>query len=172
MSRAARQRLVERVDLGVERLAAATALAGGVVLLAIVALTVTTIAGRNLPGLGPVRGDFELIEMGTAFAVFASLGWCQLRRGHVTVDLLWRRTSSRTKARIDVVVDLAMTLAAALLTWRLVLGMLDRQRFNDTTFILQLPLWWGYAACVAASSVFVLCCAWSIHRSWRTAKGG
>ena len=54
-------------------------------------MTVVSIVGRaSLTWawvLGPVPGDFELVEVGTGFAVFAFLPWCQLKRGHATVDL-------------------------------------------------------------------------------------
>ena len=50
---------------------------GAAVLTALAALTVASIAGRALSGfgLGPVPGDFELVEAGTALAVFAFLPW-------------------------------------------------------------------------------------------------
>ncbi|MFW5679061.1 MAG: TRAP transporter small permease [Pseudomonadota bacterium] len=162
------------LDRRIERLARLMAVAGGGALIAVVVLTVASIVGRRLGsvGLGPIPGDFELVELATAFAVFASLGWCQLRRGHVTVDLCWRRASPRLTAGIDLVADLLMTLGAALLAWRLALGLLDRHRFAETTFVLQIPLWWGYAACLVGAMVFVLACASSVRRDWQRMRQG
>ena len=70
-------------------LARTLALLGGVVLVAMTLVTVVSIIGRAMIsfGFGPVPGDYELIEAGAAFAVFAFLPWCQLMRGHATVDV-------------------------------------------------------------------------------------
>ena len=47
-----------------------SALLGGLVLLALIVLSVVSITGRALVpfGLAPIPGDFELVERGTAFA--------------------------------------------------------------------------------------------------------
>ena len=63
---------------------------GALVLTALATISVLSIVGRAFAfaGLGPIRGDFELVEAGTALAVFCFLPWCHLRRGHATVDML------------------------------------------------------------------------------------
>jgi hypothetical protein len=50
---------------------------GAFVLVLLAAMSVVSIAGRALSGLGlgPVPGDFELVEAGTALAVFCFLPW-------------------------------------------------------------------------------------------------
>ena len=65
-----------------------------------------------------------------------------------------------------------MTVAAAVIVWRLWLGMLDKRLYGETTYILALPLWWGYAASVIGAAVFALVCAWTVWRSLREASGG
>ena len=69
-----------------------SAIVGGVVLCAITLMSVASITGRALigVGLGPVPGDFEMVEVGTALAVFFFLPWCYLKGGHATVDLFYR----------------------------------------------------------------------------------
>ena len=160
-------RFERRVGRGVERLAKALALAGGLALLALIALTVVSIVGRAMSGLGfgPVPGDFELVENGVAFAVFAFLPWCQLRRGHVTVDVFVQRAGPRGLAAFAFLGNVLMTLAALLLAWRLALGLSDRLRYGDTTFILQMPVWWAYAAALAGACAFPLVSAYTAWRS-------
>lgn len=161
---------------GLDRLVGAIAywmaIAGGAVLIALVVVTVVSIAGRSLifAGLAPIPGDFELVEAGTAFAVFAFLGLCQFRRGHVTVDIFLSRAGPRVNAAIDVVANLLMTGAAGVVTWRLWLGMLDKRSYGETTFILQFPLWWGFAASLFGAAVFTLVCAYTVLRSLREIK--
>lgn len=158
-----------RIDRIVERLSAALALAGGAVLVGLTVLTVVSIAGRTINrfGFGPVPGDFEMIEVGAAFAIFAFLPWCQYRRGHVTVDLFLARFGVRTNFVVDVVANLLMTAAAIIIFWRLTLGMLDKLSYGETSFILQFPVWWGYAASMVGAIVFVFVCAFTVWRSLR-----
>jgi len=134
-------------------LARILAILGGLALVAITVLTVVSITGRALIsyGLRPIPGDFELVEALTGFAVFAFLPWCQLNRGHATVDVFTSFLSPRANRVIDVISEVLMTLAIVLITWRLWYGMQDKIRYNEVTFILQFPVWWGYAAALVAA---------------------
>jgi len=165
--------LESRVGENVEVLARWLAILGGVVLAALIVLTVTSITGRALifAGLGPVPGDFELVEVCTAFAVFSFLPWCQYKRGHVTVDIFVSWLSPQKMAFLAMVGNLLLTIVASIIFWRLVLGTLDKQAYNETTFILQFPLWWGYAACLLGGAVFVIVSAYTVWRSFNEMMG-
>lgn len=168
-------------------LARALAILGGAVLVVITAVTVVSIAGRAAVtvaymaspddavfwqwlsagarwlvdrGVGPVTGDFELVEAGTGFAVFAFLPWCQLNRGHATVDLFTSFLPVAANRVIDLISELLMTLVIILIAWRLWAGLMDKVRYGETTFILQFPLWWPFAACMAAACVAVVVSAY------------
>ncbi|EKF41242.1 hypothetical protein NA8A_17153 [Nitratireductor indicus C115] len=136
-------------------LARMLALLGGIVLIAVIIMTVASITGRAFVrfGLGPVPGDFELVQAGVGFAVFAFLPWCQLNRGHATVDILTVFFSRRVNHIIDLVTELLMTLAIGLIAWQLYYGMRDKLAYGETSFILQFPQWWPYAACFMASVI-------------------
>lgn len=139
-------------------LARGLAITGGLALVAITVITVVSITGRGLTafGLKPVPGDFELVEAGTAFAVFAFLPWCQLTRGHATVDVFTSFLSAGVNRVIDVVAELVMTAVVILIAVQLWHGMWDKVRYNETTFILQFPVWWGFAAAMVAASIGVV----------------
>lgn len=155
------------VEKAVRGLARLLALLGGLVLVAVTVLTVISITGRGLiwAGLSPVPGDYELVEMGSAFAVFAFLPWCQMERGHVTVDLFLSAAGDAVNRAVDLVADLLLTAVSGLICWRLFAGLQDKAAYNETTFILQVPLWWGYAAAMVGAVIFVLVSAFSIWRS-------
>ena len=164
-----------RIAAIIEGLARLTAYAGGLVLLAVVIMTCISITGRSLsdfiPSLGPIPGDFELVEIGVGFAIFAFLPWCHLKRGHATVDLLQQKFGHRLNRVIDLVADLLMLIAAALITWRLWQGMLDKKGYSETTFILQFPVWIAYAAGLVGAVVFVLVAIYCLWRSLRAFGG-
>ena len=144
----------------IEGLARALAIAGGMVLVALTVLVVVSITGRALLtlgiGVGPVPGDFELVEAGTGFAVFAFLPWCQLKRGHATVDLFTNMLSAGANRVIDLVTEILMTLVLGLIAWRLYAGTVDKFSYGETTFILQYPVWWPLAASLVAAAIAVV----------------
>lgn len=144
----------------IERLARLTALAGGVVLILLSALTIISVIGRtiNAYGFGPIQGDFELVENGTAFVVFCSLPYCQIRFGHVSVDVLSRTFPAWLTWAISASSQIGMMIIALIITRQLYYGMMDKYQWGETSFILQLPAWWGYAACLPASLLWALCC--------------
>lgn len=152
-------------------LARAAALAGGAVLLALIAMTCVSIIGRiglsisaQWPQLGwlavmrPLRGDYELVEIGTAIAVACFLPWCQMVRGHARVDLFGRRLPGV----LDVLWDLLMAAAMALLAWRVGAGMMQKMASGESSFLRGIPLWWGYGAVLPGlclASLAALACA-------------
>ncbi|MDJ0824331.1 MAG: TRAP transporter small permease subunit [Rhodobacter sp.] len=166
-----------------ERLARLMALLGGLVLTVLVILVCVSVLGRGAntfghwewleaaaPGLaasvlatgvGPVPGDFELVEAGIAFAIFAFLPLCQLHAGHATVDVFTSLLPRRVNDWLIAFWEVLLTLVILLITWRLSQGMLDKIGNGETTFILQFPIWWAYAgsfaAALAASVVAVYC---------------
>ena len=167
-------RLVERARRPVDALARLVALAGGIVLVALVVLVCLSIIGRALgtfgnwdaleaalPGLagwlaatfGPIPGDFELLEAGIAFAIFAFLPLCQMRGGHATVDLFTDRLPGRGSAWVTAFWEIALAGALVLIAVQLGEGLAGKRRTGETTFLIQFPVWWSYAASYAAALV-------------------
>lgn len=159
---------------------AATALAvgGGLLLAAIMVMVVLSIVGRNLSGvpffawLGPVPGDFELVEQGMAIALFAFLPYCQIVRGNVAVDFIVAKAGARTKAWLAAAGNLIYTAIAALLAWQLFNGYADRLGpYGETTWILGVPTKWGYLAAFVATILLTAVCAYTVGRSVSEALG-
>lgn len=137
------------------RLSRWTAIVGGLVLVALTLMIVVSITGRALigVGLGPVPGDFELVEMGTGVAVLFFLPWTYLKGGHATVDLLFTHLPAWAQRAVLVVSDLLMLAAWLLITWKFYEGMAEKKQYMETTLILGMPLWWSYAACCVGATV-------------------
>lgn len=147
------------------------ALAGGVVLLALVALTCVSIIGRAMVpldiGISGIRGIYDLTEIGMAAAIFAFLPWAQYTQAHARVDLFARFIPRRSGALLDLVFNVAMFIVALVGTWRLYLGMSDKLSFGETTLIAQIPVWQGYAASLVGCAGFVIVAAFCVLRSAR-----
>lgn len=124
--------------------------AGGLVLCALAAMSVISIAGRAMSGLGlgPVPGDFELVEAGTAIAVFCFLPWCHLKRSHAMVDMFWPMFPKPMKRGLEILTEVLMFTVWVLITWRTSVAMMEYKANGESTFILGMPVWFGYAACI------------------------
>ncbi|WP_191285846.1 TRAP transporter small permease [Aliiroseovarius zhejiangensis] len=167
------------------------AYSGGAILVAIALTTVVSIIGRTLSGLGlgPVKGDYEIVEMGCAVAVFAFMPWCQLKRGHVTVDIFISKLPDRMQAILGLIGDLFLTGAAFIILWRLwlgfgekfpfgseglraALGMGDKPFFPESTYELEIPLWIPFGLCLIGAAFFLIVAAYSVWRSFNWVLDG
>nr|WP_255537814.1 TRAP transporter small permease [Motiliproteus sp. SC1-56] len=120
-------------------------------------MTVVSVLGRFFFD-SPVMGDFELVEVGCAIAVFAALPYCQWYRGNVVVDFFTLRAPAPLKGMLDALGSLTYGLLAALLAWRLSVGGYDMWRYGEETMVLGMARWWGFIPIVASMILLTLVC--------------
>ena len=160
------------------------AICGGLVLALLILLICISVVGRSLngvlhgwigtvfpavsawllqAGVGPINGDFELVEAGVAFSIFSFLPLCQISGGHASVDIFTSKLPRGVNRGLQMVIDTVFALALIIMAYQLYKGMLSKQSYGDTTFLLQFPIWWAYAASLvgavmaAVISVYVAC---------------
>ncbi|MDR2239374.1 MAG: TRAP transporter small permease [Zoogloeaceae bacterium] len=117
-----------------------TAIAGGVIFIAVVLISVVSIVGRKVAGL-PVPGDVEMLQMGAAFASAAFFAYTHMMRGDVKVDLFTNRLGPNKIAFLDAVGSLLVGLFGALIAWRAWAGAMAVKEVGETSAILELPVW-------------------------------
>jgi TRAP-type C4-dicarboxylate transport system permease small subunit len=139
------------------RLAEATTLLAGVVLVAMAILVVTSVAGRYLFN-APLVGDYEIVEMAGAVAVFLCFPYTHLTGSNIVAEFFTTALPARVKLALDTVHELIFALVAGLFTWRLALGGLHKHATNDTTALLALPVWAAYVVAVAAMALLCVVC--------------
>ncbi|HEX6959278.1 MAG TPA: TRAP transporter small permease [Ferrovibrio sp.] len=149
----------------------ALALFGGLVLAGVALMTVVSIAGRATFS-APVPGDFELVELGTGVAIFCFLPYCQFTRGNVFVDIFTAGLSPRAQSSLDFVSNVLYTLIAGLLAWQLLRGGLEMRGYQETTMVLQIPVWLGYIPAVLGTAFLAIVCAFTSWRSIREVRAG
>ena len=168
-----------------ERIARALAYFGGVVLISFAVMTVLSTIGRAFVGLqiglGPIPGDFELVEAGTAVAVFCFLPWCQLKQGHVTVDIVADHLPARVNLTLILIGNVLVLAVAFVVAWRLWMGFGEQVTWfsqpardmlgfgykpftNNTTYVLGMPLWYSYLLSFIGAAFFAFV---SIFTVWR-----
>ena len=161
------------------------ALLGGIVLCCLVLVICVSVSGRELSdlahsgglrglgdwlislGVGPILGDFELVEAGVAFAIFAFLPLTQLSGAHAKVDVFTQALGPGVNRALGTFWSVVMAVIVVLITWRLFVGMQDKIRYGETTYLIQFPIWWAYAAsfvaAISASIVSIYCVTPNFH---------
>jgi TRAP-type C4-dicarboxylate transport system permease small subunit len=134
------------------------AIAGGLLMLLMAVMVVVSVVMRWLINYS-VPGDIELVQIGTALAVFSFLPLCQAHRGNIMVDTFTIRLPRRLQRGLDALWDLVYAGAAALIAWRLALGAYDTLRSSTVSMMLALPIGWAIAACAAMAVLLAVVAA-------------
>jgi len=143
------------------------AILGGIMLSALILLTVFNIVMRLLDrlfhwmvearflggfgrwmidaGVGPMLGTFELIEAGIAFVVFAFIPICQITGGHATVDIFTSAMSEGTNRVLRGVTEVVFAGVLVLIAVQLYGGMMGKFNSGQVTLELAMPVWYSYA---------------------------
>jgi TRAP-type C4-dicarboxylate transport system permease small subunit len=127
------------------RLALVFALAGVASAAAAALMVVTSVGARALLGR-PISGDVELTQFGVGLCISLCLPWCQLRGANIKVDFFTQRLRVARIRVLDALGTLLVALMCALLAWRTGVGALAVRQAQETSMILELPMWWAYAS--------------------------
>lgn len=131
------------------RIAAGWAVLGGLIVTAIVAVTVVNVGafaahrvavtfGGSVGGL-PGYEDFVRLAIACAAPMF--LPWCQVRRGHLAVDLFMNQAPLAVQRFVDTLSLLLLTVAAFFLGYWMVIGMFETRADNVLSRVLGWPEW-------------------------------
>jgi len=129
---------VESVIYSINRV---TAVIAAVVLAGMMLLTVGDVVGRYFFN-NPIKGTWELIGFLLICAGTWGLGYCQMERGHISVNIILNRFSQRVQAIILSFTYLIGLAAFSIVCWRMFMlsykyFTMPRGNVSDT---LELPL--------------------------------
>jgi len=161
------------MHLALIRVAKTMAVLGALVLSFLIVMTCVSVLGRELNGLlnssfakthvaelsktlldagiKPVLGDFELLENMMPFAIFAFLPLAQVSSSHATVDVFTARFPETVLMWMRVITEVVFAVVLIVFAYKLYEGMQAKMRYNETTYLIQFPVWWAYAAAVGAA---------------------
>lgn len=174
--------MLQDVHKTMRRIAHGLALTGGAVLSLVIVMVCLSILGRtatsllhsgfmqgNFPdlarwllssGIGPIKGDYEILEAAMPFTIFAFLAFCQVTAGHATVDIFTDKLRGRWRRVLAMGIEMIFALVLVLITVQLYDGMQTMMRRNSLTFILQFPVWWAYAAAMVPAVAVAVIGVW------------
>jgi TRAP-type C4-dicarboxylate transport system permease small subunit len=153
------------------RISATLAALGGLILSAMAVLTTASVGGRWLFS-EPIRGDFELVAIGTGIGIFAFLPYCQLMRGNIVVDFFMSAAPVRARTIADVVGGLMFLVIAIVLTWRLYLGGWDMHEYNELSMTINFPRWTSFPIAFVLLCFLVVVIVYTIGRSIAETRAG
>jgi len=152
------------------------ALAGGVILIALVLVTAAS-AASNLVAGKPFTGEYELAKHFVGVTIFTFLPYCQLAGANVTVDIFTEKMGAPIKSAMALVSSVFAGVFALVLLRQMSLGFVDYWRYGEVTPTLHLPLWTAFPpilvslALLFAASLITGIEAWrGIHRPRSTAE--
>lgn len=130
----------------VDRACLTSAGLAGMIILAVAATVSVSVLMRHI-GVGGIRGDFELVEIGCGIAAFLFLPLCQRKGNHVMVDIFTTALPHRTRNILDQIWEIAFGLVWVLIAWRLAYGLHDMLAYRDHSMLLRIPTWiiYGFA---------------------------
>lgn len=120
---------------------------GGVVLIAMAAMTVASVVGRALFD-SPILGDVELVQLGLAVCVSTFLPYTQFQHANIVVDFFTTRASRETQRRMDGLGTLFYTIMMSVLAWQVWVGGMTSREHGDISMLMSLPIWISYVAMV------------------------
>lgn len=138
-----------------ERACDLSAVVGGLVLVAMAGMTVVSVVGRAFFS-HPILGDVELVQLGCAVVVASFLPYTQFRRANLIVDFFTAHAAPGTQRMMDAFGTLLYTLSLALILWRVAVGAQAMHASQESSMLMELPLWWPYALMLPGLSLSVL----------------
>ena len=107
----------------------------------------------------PIIGTFELMGYFGAVITAFALGYTQISRGHIAVDVMVLRFSERTRRILNVINSLICTVFFALVTWQIAkygTTLWKTGEVTETLRIIYYPFTYGVAlGCALLSLVFL-----------------
>ena len=150
------------VGYGIDVLSKVFAVGGGITLVLMALMSMRSIIGRSFFE-SPLLGDYELVQMLSAVAIAMTLPYAHWIGAHVIVDFFTAKASVKTNAFMDMMANFFMAFFSAVITWRMVVGMLDLRNTMDASMMLNIPTWWTFVPMIPS---FALLTATALYAAY------
>lgn len=139
---------------------------GGLVIFALVAVNVYSVAGSLFFGR-PFPGVYEVVQVGAAVAMFMFLPYGQITGSNITADIFTSAMPRRAVVFLGGVGAACGLALAAFLLWRMSEGARDVYTYRETTAIYQFPIWYAYVPILASLALWALAAATNLLQASR-----
>ena len=141
---------------------------GGVLLIGIALMTLSSVSGRVLFAK-PIQGDVEMVQLACAVALASFLPYTQWQGSNIMVDFFTTRASKATQRGLDALGSLLLGLVAALVCWRTAVGSMAAYANEETSMLMAIPIWIPY---LLMTPGLLLTAVVAFYISWRELSAG
>jgi TRAP-type C4-dicarboxylate transport system permease small subunit len=113
---------------------------GAGVIFALMLITGIDVIGRYLFHR-PLVGAFEMSELALAIMVLFGWGYNQAIKGHVDIDLLYKRLPRSVQTILDFLIPLLGLTLFVFIAWQSINFTLDSIGWHEATEMLHIPVW-------------------------------
>jgi TRAP-type C4-dicarboxylate transport system permease small subunit len=113
---------------------------GAGVIFALMLITGIDVVGRYL-FQSPLSGAFELSELALALMVIFGWGYNQAVKGHVEIDLLYKRLPQGVQTILDCLIPLLGLSLFVFVSWQAINFTITSIGWGENTEMLHLPVW-------------------------------
>jgi len=149
-----------------ERLLKYVALAGGLILFALMVLVSVAVFNRKVLN-EPILGDFEIVKIGLSVVVMLAMPYVTLRGAHIRVDILDQFIGSYGRFFGDVFARLVSCFVFTLLIMKTWNKMLDAHKYGDVTNMIEIPVAIAYGAITLGFGLSIVVLAWQLYSQCR-----
>jgi len=110
----------------------------------------------------PIIGVDELVQLGMLFVVMLAMPYCTYTNTHIKVDILEDLLSARVRYIADIFNGLVAIFFIGILVYMSWHNWLDAIEYEDTTNLIELPIWPAYACLTFSLSLFLLVLCWRL----------
>lgn len=150
----------------VRRIAVAWATVGGLIILSIVLVTTANVGAFTLDRVARLFGGTvsglpgyeDFVRLAVSVAALMFLPMCQIRRGHVAVEIFANRLPPRLREAIDAAWLVVTATLALFLSYWMIHGMVETWRDGALSRVLGWPEWPFYAPGVLSLALWAAVC--------------
>jgi len=156
MQVAVTQQVYGRYVVILRRLVALLAGIAGLAVAAMIILTCVDVVGRRLGY--PLKGAYDLVEVLGAITITGALPYTTACKGHVAIEFLPHKLSSRGRIVLSTLVALVFISVFAFLTWRFIQYGVELKANSQGMVTLRWPVFWlaHWMALCSAATILVL----------------
>ena len=129
---------MNKIEKTVRFIIEACGIIGVVILLAMMMMTVFDVILRYFFSK-PIIGSMEISVVLMVCVVFLGIGWCALKDGHISVDIITGKLSKRSRALLNGFDNIVTLVLALIIAWRSFIEALSAKEMEVTSPILGIP---------------------------------
>jgi TRAP-type C4-dicarboxylate transport system permease small subunit len=89
----------------------------------------------------PISGTYEIVGFLGAVAISFSLAYTSMEKGHIAVDILFRRLPFRVQYILEVIVEAVSLLIFIMVAWRCAVYGFDLKQHQEVSMTLGFPVY-------------------------------